>query len=115
MSGNHAPSGIVTSLIAFVVKLSLEPIITCLLGQVRNAASRFSARAGAGIVEVLLDLDTLLKGSEAVVGRFRSTLAQYGSRIKLAVIDHITSSPTIHMPVTAIAALCQTYGIKGVF
>ena len=37
--------------------------------QVRNAAARYAARGGAGIVEVLLDLETLLAGQEAIISR----------------------------------------------
>ena len=84
-----------------------------MIWQVRNAASRFSARAGAGIVEVILDLATLLQGKRAITARVESTIGQYGSRIKLAILDHITSSPTVRMPVQEIAAACQRHGIKG--
>jgi len=40
------------------------------LSQVRNAASRSAARAGAGVVEVLLDLEILLSGQDAILSRF---------------------------------------------
>ena len=64
-------------------------------------------------MEVILDLETLLQGQQAITARFKSTLVQYGSRIKLAILDHITSSPTVHVPVRDVAAICKTYGIKG--
>lgn len=85
----------------------------CNSWQIRNAASRFAARAGAGIVEVILDLETLLQGQQAIAARVESTVGQYASRIKLAILDHITSSPTVHMPVKDIAAVCQRHGING--
>ena len=65
------------------------------------------------MIEVLLDLATLQAGSAAVCECFRRVLAQWGSRIKLAVIDHVTSNPTVHLPVAQIAALCRASDIKG--
>lgn len=64
-------------------------------------------------MEVILDLKTLLQGQKAIAARVESTVSQYGNRIKLALIDHITSSPTVHMPVQEIAAVCHRYNIKG--
>ena len=65
------------------------------------------------MIEVLLDLATLQAGSAAVLECFRRVLEQWGGRIKLAVIDHVTSTPTVHLPVAEIAALCRASGVKG--
>ena len=65
------------------------------------------------MIEVLLDLASLQAGGAAVLECFRRVLEQWGSRIKLAVIDHVTSTPTMHLPVAQIAALCRASGVKG--
>lgn len=82
--------------------------------QVANALARTAERAGAGLVVVDLDLDTLVTGAEAIVARFRAALrgAPRG-RVRLAVIDHIGSNPPIEFPLPAIIQACRSAGAKG--
>ena len=87
----------------------------CLTKQVVNAAARFAAHAGAGILSVVLDLETLLAGKDAILQRFKGVVHQYSSRIRLAIIDHVTSNPTCHMPLEQLAAMFRANGIRGDF
>lgn len=79
-----------------------------------NALARTAERAGAGLVIVDLDLDTLLAGAEAIVARFRAALqgAPCG-RVRLAVVDHIGSNPPFEFPLPALIAACRDAGAKG--
>lgn len=81
--------------------------------QVRSAVARCAATSGAGIVDVILDLETLLGGKAVILQRFRAVLHRFGARIKLAVLDHITSAPTVHLPISEIAAACADNQTEG--
>ena len=81
--------------------------------QVKNATARYTAEAGAGMVSVVLDFETLVGGAEKILQRFRSVINQYGSRIKLAVIEDITSNPTCHMPLKQLLELFNAADIMG--
>lgn len=82
-------------------------------GKVMNAVARHTSRANAGMVFVNLDLETLKKGNDAVIERFASIVRQYGSRIQLAIVDHISSNPTYHMPLERLIQLFKTQNIPG--
>ena len=45
--------------------------------QVKNALARAAASSGAGLLEVLLPLETLQQGAKAVHGAFRDALLQH--------------------------------------
>ena len=81
--------------------------------QVVNAVARSTARAGASMVSVVLDLETLQAGNQAILQRFGSVLKQYGNRLRLAIIDHVTSAPTYHMPLKELAEMCRSYAVSG--
>ena len=54
--------------------------------------------------------DNDLKG---IVGAFQAAVDALQGRIKLAVIDHITSSPPMQLPVKQLTAVCQQHSIPG--
>ena len=82
--------------------------------QVANALARTAERACAGLVVVDLDLDTLLAGDAAITARFRAALAAVPrGRVRLAVVDHISSNPPVEFPLPAIVAACRAAGAKG--
>ncbi|GMH42474.1 hypothetical protein BSKO_10393 [Bryopsis sp. KO-2023] len=76
----------------------------------RNVVMRWSARCGAGVIEVLLGMD-VLKSTKAILEAFETALAG-SSGIKLLILDHVCSFPSIAMPIKEIAALCRRYGCK---
>lgn len=82
--------------------------------QVANVMARAAERAGAGLVVVDMDLDTLLAGDNAITARFRAALAAVPrGRVRLAVVDHIGSNPPVEFPLPAIIAACHAAGAKG--
>ena len=65
------------------------------------------------MISVVLDLETLIQGSDSILERFKSVINQYSGRLKLAVLDHITSAPTYHMPIVKLAKLFRAAGVSG--
>lgn len=75
-------------------------------GAVLKAMSLVAARRGA--VLKLVPLPTILKSEDEVV----DAIAQaFGPRVRLLVIDHITSATAVIFPVRRIAALARAAGI----
>jgi Fe-S cluster biogenesis protein NfuA len=81
--------------------------------QVKNALARAAAKAGAGLIEVLLPLHTLQQGPKAIQAAFREALHQHSGRVKLAVIDHVASFPPVVFDVKGLCSLCKASGAKG--
>ncbi|KAL5226567.1 hypothetical protein ABZP36_014832 [Zizania latifolia] len=84
---------------------------------VKNSIHAYVARAGATVVEVPLPFP--LASADAIVAEFRAALAVAKDggrrRVRLAVIDHITSMPTVLIPVKELVAICREEGVDKVF
>ncbi|KAJ1283419.1 hypothetical protein BS78_03G127200 [Paspalum vaginatum] len=83
---------------------------------VKKSIHAYVARAGATVVEVPLPFPVSSPG--AVVAEFRATLALAkagGRSVRLAVIDYITSMPSILIPVRELVAICREEGVDKVF
>ena len=85
----------------------------CNAEQVKNLMARYAAAGGAQLLVVQLPLDTLQGGGDAILAAFAAALAAYGSRVKLAVLDHVVSFPPVRLPIAAIIELCRGVGAKG--
>jgi hypothetical protein len=99
--------------------LDLEMLWTLASGstitmQVKNALARAAAKAGAGLLEVLLPLLTLQQGPKAVQAAFQQALQAHPGRVKLAVIDHVASFPPVEFDVKRLCSLCKASGARGV-
>ena len=85
-------------------------------GSVKKSAQAYIARAGGEVVEVPLLFP--LTSVEEVVVQFRKALekAKDGGRkkIRLAVIDHITSMPSVVIPVKRLTEICREEGVEQV-
>ena len=79
-------------------------------GAVRKAAGFVAARAGARVEEVALPFP---RPDEAgVLAALDAALdGPGGPRVRLAVLDHITSPSGLVLPVAAMAALCRARGV----
>ncbi|CAA7388246.1 unnamed protein product [Spirodela intermedia] len=86
-------------------------------GSVKKSAHAYVARVGAKVVEVPLPFP--VTSEEEVVGEFRKALevAKDGGRrkVRLAVIDHITSMPSVVIPVKRLTKICREEGVEQVF
>ncbi|KAF8724297.1 hypothetical protein HU200_021326 [Digitaria exilis] len=84
---------------------------------VKKSIHAYAARAGATVVEVPLPFP--VASPAAVVAEFRAALAlaKDGGRrgVRLAVIDHITSMPSVLIPVKELVAICRDEGVDKVF
>lgn len=86
-------------------------------GSVKKSAQAYVARAGGNVVEVPLPFP--VKSEEEVVDQFRKALevARDGGRrkVRLAVIDHITSMPSVVIPVKRLTKICREEGVEQVW
>ena len=82
----------------------------------KKSIHAYAARAGAAVVEVPLPFP--VASPAAVVAEFRAALARAkagGRAVRLAVIDHITSMPSVLIPVRDLVAICRDQGVDKVF
>ncbi|KAL2325635.1 hypothetical protein Fmac_024693 [Flemingia macrophylla] len=99
-------------------------------GAVKKALEAYVARAGGAIIEVPLPFP--LTSENDVVREFRKAVeigkseSQGGdeengtanrtrNRIRLAVIDHVTSMPSVVIPVKELVSICREEGVDQVF
>ncbi|MQM12419.1 hypothetical protein Taro_045336 [Colocasia esculenta] len=86
-------------------------------GAVKKSAQAYVARAGATVVEVPLPFP--VRSEEEVVAEFRKALgvAKEGGRrkVRMAVIDHISSMPSVVIPVKRLTRICREEGVEEVF
>ncbi|XP_021312410.1 putative L-cysteine desulfhydrase 1 isoform X1 [Sorghum bicolor] len=85
-------------------------------GAVKKSIHAYVARAGATVVEVPLPFP--VASADAIIAEFRAALAvakEGGRRVRLAVIDHITSMPSVVIPVKELVAICREEGVDKVF
>ncbi len=80
--------------------------------QIRHTCARFAGRACADLIEVQLP-PAVARDEAAILRAFEETIRAAGRRIRLAVIDHVSSFPPVLFPVQQICALCRQHGIKG--
>ncbi|MCO5568417.1 hypothetical protein L7F22_022116 [Adiantum nelumboides] len=85
-------------------------------GSVKKALKAYLLRAGACLIEVQLPFP--VTSSEEILAAFRSTLQQAkreSQRVRLALIDHITSMPSVVLPIKELVSLCRREGVDEVF
>eukprot|EP01018_Ginkgo_biloba_P021423 Gb_00650 [translate_table: standard] len=85
-------------------------------GAVKKAIQAYAARAGAYVIEA--DLPFPVSSNEEIIAKFRQALGQSkaeGRRIRLAVIDHVTSMPSVVLPVKDLIKICREEGVDQVF
>lgn len=85
-------------------------------GSVKKSIHAYVARAGAHVIEVPLPFPVTSK--EEITAEFRKALElakQGGRKVRLAVIDHITSMPSVVVPVKELTRICREEGVEQVF
>ncbi|KAF7029658.1 hypothetical protein CFC21_041347 [Triticum aestivum] len=85
-------------------------------GAVKKSIQAYVARAGATVVEVPLPFP--VTSPDAIIAEFHAALAVAkagGRKVRLAVIDHITSMPSVLIPVKELVAICRHEGVDKVF
>ncbi|KAJ6853761.1 putative L-cysteine desulfhydrase 1 [Iris pallida] len=85
-------------------------------GAVKKSIHAYVARAGGHVIEVPLPFP--VHSEEQIVAEFRKALdlgAAGGRKVRLAVIDHITSMPSVVIPVKELTKICREKGVDQVF
>ncbi|XP_074331652.1 putative L-cysteine desulfhydrase, chloroplastic [Apium graveolens] len=85
-------------------------------GAVKKSVHAYVSRAGGRVIEVKFPFPLL--GNEGIVDEFRKALEMGrmgGKKVRLAVIDHITSMPCVVIPVKELVQLCRDEGVDFVF
>lgn len=85
-------------------------------GAVKKSIQAYVARAGCKVIEVQLPFP--VTSNEEIVSEFRKALERGkadGNRVRLAVIDHITSMPCVVTPVKDLVKICREEGVDQVF
>lgn len=76
----------------------------------------YVTRAGGKVVEVPLPFP--VNSNDEIVSEFRKALERgksNGNRVRLAVIDHVTSMPCVVIPVKELIQICREEGVDQVF
>lgn len=84
-------------------------------GAVKKAIEAYVVRAGGTVIEVPLPFP--VTSNDDVVNEFRKALERgksRGNRIRLAVIDHVTSMPSVVIPVKDLVKICREEGVEQV-
>ncbi|KAI6672599.1 hypothetical protein NL676_000505 [Syzygium grande] len=88
----------------------------CVFEAVKKSIQAYVASAGGSIVEV--ELPFPVSSDEEVIAAFRRGLERgkrNGRRVRLAIIDHITSMPSVLIPVKELVKICREEGVDQVF
>lgn len=85
-------------------------------GSVKKSVQAYVARAGGKVIEVQLPFPLL--SNEEIITEFDKALKMgkiNGGKIRLAVIDHITSMPSVVIPVKELVEMCRNEGVDIIF
>lgn len=85
-------------------------------GAVKKSVEAYISRAGGNVIEVKLPFP--VNTNEEIIIEFRKALelgTSNGGKIRLAVIDHITSMPSVVIPVKELVKLCRDEGVDHIF
>ncbi|PSS21632.1 L-cysteine desulfhydrase [Actinidia chinensis var. chinensis] len=85
-------------------------------GAVKKSVQAYISRAGGRVIEVQLPFP--VRSNDEIICEFRKALEQGksdGHKVRLAVIDHITSMPSVVIPVKELVKICREEGVDRVF
>ncbi|EEF50030.1 probable L-cysteine desulfhydrase, chloroplastic [Ricinus communis] len=85
-------------------------------GAVKKSVEAYVTRAGGHVIEVQLPFP--VKSEEEIVTEFRKALGrgkEDGKKVRLAVIDHVTSMPSVVIPVKELVKICREENVDQVF
>uniref|UniRef100_A0A2P2INY6 Uncharacterized protein MANES_08G107600 n=1 Tax=Rhizophora mucronata TaxID=61149 RepID=A0A2P2INY6_RHIMU len=91
-------------------------MLHCAYGAIKKSVEAYVTRAGGRVIEVQLPFP--VKSNDEIITEFRKALERGktdGSRVRLAVIDHVTSMPSVVIPVKDLVAICREEGVDRVF
>lgn len=91
-------------------------ILECAYEAVKKSIQAYVIRAGGTVIEVQLPFP--FNSKEEVIAEFRKGLKKAkvnGRKVRLAMIDHITSMPSVVVPVAELVKICREESVDQVF
>lgn len=91
-------------------------ILDCAFEAVKKSIDAYVSRAGGEVV--IVELKFPVCNEDEIVERFRKGILkgkEGGRRIRLAIIDHVTSMPCVIVPVKKLVKVCREEGVDYVF
>lgn len=88
----------------------------CAFQAVKKSIQAYITCAGGSVIEVQLPFP--LNSNEEIIAEFKKGLEEgksNGRKIRLAIIDHITSMPSVVIPVQELVKICREEGVDQVF
>ncbi|XP_057769831.1 probable L-cysteine desulfhydrase, chloroplastic isoform X2 [Salvia miltiorrhiza] len=85
-------------------------------GAVKKSVEAYISRTGGHVIEVRLPFP--VKSSFEIVSEFEKALRlgkSNGRKIRLAIIDHITSMPSVIIPIKELVRMCRDEGVDRIF
>ncbi|ESR41562.1 hypothetical protein CICLE_v10011696mg [Citrus x clementina] len=85
-------------------------------GAVKKSVEAYVTRAGGYVIEV--ELPFPVNSVSEIISEFRRALERgkvNGRKVRLAVIDHVTSMPSVVIPVKELVKICREEGVDKVF
>ncbi|CAL5378348.1 unnamed protein product [Camellia sinensis] len=85
-------------------------------GAVKKSVQAYVTRAGGRVIEVQLPFP--VNSNDEIICEFRKALEKGksdGHKVRLAVIDHITSMPCVVIPVKELVKICRDEGVDQIF
>lgn len=101
---------------SFILKGDAVITLQCAYGAVKNSIKAYFERAGEYVIEVPFQFP--VNSSEEIVNEFQMALVKEkasGRRVRLALIDHVTSMPSVLLPVKKLVEVCREEGVDQVF
>lgn len=88
----------------------------CAFPAIKKSIQAYVTRAGASVIEVRLPFP--VNSDSEIIAEFRKGLSKAksnGGKVRLAIIDHITSMPSVLVPVRELVEICREQGVDQVF
>ncbi|XP_004495614.1 probable L-cysteine desulfhydrase, chloroplastic [Cicer arietinum] len=89
-------------------------------GSVKKAIEAYVSRAGGRVIEVPLPFpvtseDEIIREFRHALEKGKSENGSNNNKVRLAVIDHVTSMPSVVIPVKELVKICREEGVDQVF
>ncbi|XP_051141941.1 L-cysteine desulfhydrase [Andrographis paniculata] len=91
-------------------------MLHCAFQAVKKSIEAYVTRAGGSVIVVHLPFP--VNSNEDIIAEFRKGLARgkaNGKKVRLAIIDHITSMPCVVIPAPELVRICREEGVERVF
>ncbi|XP_057460535.1 L-cysteine desulfhydrase [Actinidia eriantha] len=91
-------------------------MLHCAFQAVKKSIQAYVTRAGGSVIQV--ELPFPVRSKDQIIAEFQRALVigkANGRKVRLAIIDHITSMPSLIIPVRELVCICREEGVDQVF